>query len=63
MGCHSYVLDDAQFDLRDSFTAADYQHSEELLKKFKKKDIYRSKDQVLFNLETCLHSNTKLGNL
>jgi hypothetical protein len=51
-GCHSYVLDDAQFDLRDSFTAADYNHSEELLKKFKKKDIYRSKDQVLFNLES-----------
>lgn len=51
-GCHSYLLDDAQFDLRDSFTAADYQSSEELLKKFKKKDIYRSKDQVLYNLES-----------
>ncbi|HAW80857.1 MAG TPA: hypothetical protein DCX27_14770 [Balneola sp.] len=52
MGCHSYVLDDAQFDLRHSFTEADYQHSEELLKKFKKKNIYRSKDQVLYNLES-----------
>ncbi|MEQ9279184.1 MAG: hypothetical protein RLN83_06775 [Balneola sp.] len=51
-GCHSYVLDDAQFDLRDSFTAADYQSSEELLKKLKKKNIYRSKDQVLYNLES-----------
>lgn len=50
--CHSYLLDDAQFDLRDSFTAGDYKHSEELLKKFKAKDIYRSKDQVLFNLES-----------
>lgn len=52
IGCHSYVLDDAQFDLRDSFTAGDYQYSEELLKKFKKKDIYRSKDAVLYNLES-----------
>ncbi|XWN38038.1 MAG: hypothetical protein ROO71_03710 [Balneola sp.] len=51
-GCHSYLLDDAQFDLRDSFTAADYEYSEELLKKFREKDIYRSKDQVLYNLES-----------
>jgi len=50
--CHSYMLDDAQFDLRDSFTAGDYQQSEKLLKKFKAKDIYRSKDAVLFNLES-----------
>lgn len=50
--CHSYVLDDAQFDLRDSFTAGDYEHSEVLLKKFKNKDIYRNKDKVLFNLES-----------
>lgn len=46
------MLDDAQFDLRDSFTAGDYEHSEELLKKFREKDIYRSKDAVLFNLES-----------
>ncbi|MEP1150237.1 MAG: hypothetical protein ABJH08_00800 [Balneola sp.] len=52
VGCHSYLLDDAQFDLRDSFTAGDYQHSEELLQKFKNKDIYRSKDAVLYNLES-----------
>lgn len=51
-GCHSYLLDDAQFDLRDSFTAADYEYSEELLKRFREKDIYRSKDQVLYNLES-----------
>jgi len=54
-GCHSYLLDDAQFDLRDSFTAADYQSSEELLKKSKKKDIYRSKDQVVYNLESGMN--------
>lgn len=46
------MLDDAQFDLRDSFTAGDYQRSEELLNKFKSQDIYRSKDKVLFNLES-----------
>lgn len=51
-GCHSYLLDDAQFDLRDSFTAGNYQHSEELLQKFKNKEIYRSKDAVLYNLES-----------
>lgn len=46
------MLDEAQYDLRDSFTAGDYQHSEELLEKFKSKDIYKSKDKVLFNLES-----------
>lgn len=50
--CHSYLLDDAQHDLRDSFTAGNYENSEELLKKFKDKDIYRTKDKVLFNLES-----------
>jgi len=53
-GCQSYLLDDAQFDLRDSFTAGDYENSEELLKKFKTKDIYKSKDRVLYNLESGL---------
>ncbi len=52
LSCRSYVLDDAQFDLRDSFTEGNYQYSEQLLKEFRQKDIYRSKDQVLFNLES-----------
>lgn len=53
-GCHSYVLDDAQFDLRKSFTNGDIAKSEKLLKQFEQKDIYRSKDLVLYNLESGL---------
>lgn len=50
-GCHSYMLDDAQDDLRDSFSSGDFKKSEELLKQFEDKNLYRSKDAVLWNLE------------
>ncbi|MFN1833727.1 hypothetical protein AB2B38_000585 [Balneola sp. MJW-20] len=50
-GCHAYILDDAQGDLRTAFSNGDMERSQKLLNKFKDKDIYRSKDQVLFNLE------------
>ncbi|MEQ9308954.1 MAG: hypothetical protein RLN90_05825 [Balneolaceae bacterium] len=50
-GCHSYMLDDAQDDLRDSFSSGDFKKSEELLKRFEDKNLYRSKDAVLWNLE------------
>lgn len=50
-GCHSYALDDAQHKLRDSFVEGDFEKSEQLLKKYERKDVYRSKDRVLKNLE------------
>ncbi len=50
-GCHSYALDKAQVDIRKSFTAGDFERTQEQLEKFKKKNIYKSKDDVLYNLE------------
>lgn len=50
-GCHAYVLDDAQMDLRESFTAGNYDNASNLIKKFEADDVYRSKDAVLKNLE------------
>ena len=46
------MLDHAQDDLRRSFEEGNYLESEALLKKYKQDDIYRSKDQVLYNLES-----------
>lgn len=51
IGCHSYILDDAQYDLRDSFSDGDFNKSQELIKRFEDKNLYRSKDAVLWNLE------------
>ncbi|WP_142455511.1 COG3014 family protein [Gracilimonas mengyeensis] len=51
-GCHAYILDDAQQDLRSSFTAGDYERSTQLLEKFKSDDVYKGKDAVLKNLES-----------
>lgn len=50
-GCHSYMLDDAQTDLRNSFSDGNFAKSQELLNQFQDKDLYRSKDGVLWNLE------------
>lgn len=50
-GCHSYMLDDAQTDLRDSFANGEFEESEKLLDEFEDKQLYRSKDEVLWNLE------------
>lgn len=50
-GCHSYILDDAQFEIRDSFADGDYERSEKLLAQFGEKNIYKSKDAILWNLE------------
>lgn len=51
VGCHSYMLDDAQYELRDSFADGNYERSQMLLNKFEDKNLYRSKDKVLWNLE------------
>jgi len=53
-GCHAYVLDDAQHDLRSSFISGDYQESSKLLQELEQKEIYKSKDAVLKNLEAGL---------
>ncbi len=45
------MLDDAQYELRDSFTDGNYERSQLLLNKFDDKNLYRSKDKVLWNLE------------
>ena len=45
------MLDDAQYELRDSFTDGNYERSQSLLNKFEDKNLYRSKDKVLWNLE------------
>lgn len=50
-GCHSYMLDDAQTDLRNSFSDGNFAKSQDLLNQFQDKDLYRSKDGVLWNLE------------
>ncbi len=49
--CQSYLLDDAQYDLRDSFSEGDFAKSEQLLKNFDQQNLYKSKDAVLWNLE------------
>lgn len=53
-GCHAYVLDDAQQELRTSFSSGNYEESAQLLQKFEEKEIYKSKDAVLKNLEAGL---------
>lgn len=45
------MLDDAQYELRDSFTDGNYERSQSLLNKFEEKNLYKSKDKVLWNLE------------
>ncbi len=57
MACRSYVLDDAQGDLKTAFIDGEFNYSADLLSKFGDKDVYKSKDQVLYNLEygTVLH--------
>ncbi len=50
-GCQSYLLDDAQYDLRSSFSEGDFARSEELLKSFDQQNLYKGKDAVLWNLE------------
>ena len=56
-GCRAYVLDAAQDDLRSSFHSGNYEATSKLMEKLESKNVYKSKDQVLFNLEygTVLH--------
>lgn len=50
-GCASYRLDEAQGDLRTSFARHNFDKTVSLLRKYDRKDIYKSKDHVLYNLE------------
>lgn len=56
-GCGAYVLDEAQNDLRRNYLNGELQRSADLLKRFDEKNVYRSKDKVLYHLEygTVLH--------
>lgn len=49
--CSAYKLDSAQHSLRTSFAQQNYSGSAELLSKFQKNKVYKSKDEVLFSLE------------
>ncbi len=56
-GCAAYKLDVAQNDLRNSFLSGNYEQTSELMSTLESKDVYKSKDEVLMNLEygTILH--------
>ena len=58
-GCASYRLDEAQTNLRSSFATHNFGKTANLLEKYERKDIYKSKDNVLYNLEmgTVAHFN------
>ena len=51
IGCHSYAIDNAQRELRTSFAKGNFEKSEEQLLKMEKKELYREKDEILWNLE------------
>lgn len=50
-GCASYRLDEAQDSLRSSFARHNYDKTVSLLQRYDRKDVYKSKDDVLYNLE------------
>lgn len=60
-GCASYRLDEAQHNIRSSFAARNYEQTINLLESYEKKGVYKSKDNVLFNLEMGLaqHFNNR----
>lgn len=57
VGCHSYALDNAQMDIRSGFVAGDFEATQKKLEKLKEKSIYRTKDDVLYNLESGMVSH------
>lgn len=50
-GCAAYQLDSAQNELRSSFASGNYDTTADLIKTLNAKDVYKSKDQVLLQLE------------
>jgi hypothetical protein len=60
-GCASFRLDDAQTNLRSSFAMHNYAQTVDLLKKYDRRDVYKSKDDVLYNLEmaTATHFDAR----
>ncbi len=57
VGCHAYVLDDAQMDIRSGFASGDFEKTQKQLEKLREKSVYRSKDDVLYNLESGMVSH------
>src|SRR5680860_89694 len=60
-GCASYHLDEAQTNLRSTFATHNFDETVALLQKYERKDIYKSKDNVLYDLEmaTATHFNAQ----
>jgi hypothetical protein len=50
-GCHSYMLDDAQNDLRNSFSNGDFESTAQMLRSLEDRNVYKAKDEVIWNLE------------
>lgn len=50
--CASYKLDSAQMAIRKSYASGNLENTRRLLNKFGDKNIYKSKDEVLYKLET-----------
>ncbi len=51
-GCASYKLNSAQRSIRKSFASGNLENTRELIAKFGDKNIYKTKDEVLYKLET-----------
>lgn len=49
--CASYSLDKAQYNLRENFASGDFEASAMLLDEMETREVYKSKDDVLLNLE------------
>lgn len=60
-GCATYRLDEAQNEVRSSFATHNFDKTIDLLNKYERKNIYKSRDKVLYNLEmgTASHFSTK----
>lgn len=53
-GCAAYKLDTAQSDLRTSFASGDYNSTAQLIQNLEQQEVYKSKEEVLLNLEQGL---------
>lgn len=51
VGCAAYMLDDAQSSLRSTFARGHFEETTALIEEFESNQVYKSKDEVLLNLE------------
>lgn len=59
--CATYKIQEAQTRVRSSFASQNYDGTIHLLEKYDRKNIYQSKDRVLYSLEmgTAMHFNAR----